>query len=117
MYEPREGDHVRLVFEAVLKDGYYEWTKGQPASWLASVADRHAVSIEKIAPPLPPLPTTTGSVMRCNLVGTQNEWAYRFLTESGWIADDGGDIDSNVKARIVPYEIIFDAGDPKGSSK
>ena len=80
-YEPQKGDRVHVVAEGevsyVYPDGSYNI--GHHGTFVYGGDPDVVVSVEKVEPPTPPLPTTPGSVIRHDESGTR-----RSLTRKGW---------------------------------
>ncbi len=108
--EPKKGDRVRVVLEGEVTgvSGASFWV----GPGLTKIRPKAAVSVEKIADPLP---TTPGSVVRWYSAVFKDGVDY-VLTAKGWLDvtsplgtpfPDGDDFKRGPQARV---EVIFDAG-------
>jgi hypothetical protein len=99
---------VRIVVESAVTSNGPRWLDTTNNSFATSNPD--VVSVEVLAPALP---TAPGSVIRSKVSG-----AYRIRREFGaWVAGFGTALVEDVDLDASEWDVIFDAGDPKGSTR
>lgn len=63
-YQPQVGDHVEVVLRGEISDPGVVGFNVRSNVATSFVAAAHVVSVEKVDPPKPPLPTTPGAAVR-----------------------------------------------------
>ena len=110
-YQPANGDRVRVVIEGeaakVQPLGFNVRGGSGTSSWVEAA---HVVSVEKVEPPTPPLPTTPGSV-----IARRGTYPRRVLVHDVWVCVShdygcGCDVPASESHRLRDYVVLFDAG-------
>lgn len=107
-YEPEVGDHVEVVLRGKvqrLAGGGFDIGPREGGNFIIP-REPHVVSVKKVDPPKPLLPTTPGSVIR-------SRYEPRYLFARGvdkWIGLVNGARYRLTEFPPDAYDVIFDAG-------